>query len=90
MSARPNSQGVDVSVIDTGRGIAPELLPHIFERFTQGDTGLGREHRGLGLGLSIARNIIEMHGGTIAADSAGEGKGAVFRLTLPTASLPVS
>jgi signal transduction histidine kinase len=90
VAARQRPHGIDVSVTDTGRGIASELLPHVFERFTQGDTRLGREHRGLGLGLSIARNIVEMHGGTISAESEGEGKGAVFRFTLPSSEIPVS
>jgi PAS domain S-box-containing protein len=82
--------GFDIVVADSGRGIAPPLLPHIFERFTQGDTRPGREHRGLGLGLSIARDIVEMHGGTISADSEGEGKGATFRVKLPSSGAPAS
>jgi signal transduction histidine kinase len=75
--------GVEIAVIDTGRGIAPEFLPFIFERFRQADTRAVREHSGLGLGLSIVRNIVEMHGGTIHAKSAGDGQGATFCVRLP-------
>ena len=79
---RVNSH-VEVSVSDTGIGIAPEFLPHVFERFRQGDAGLTRAHGGLGLGLSIAKQLTEMHGGTIDAASGGLGTGATFRLKLP-------
>jgi PAS domain S-box-containing protein len=74
---------VEVSVSDTGIGIAPEFLPHVFERFRQGDAGSARAHGGLGLGLSIAKQLAEMHGGTIEAASGGVGTGATFRLKLP-------
>ena len=74
---------VEVVVSDTGIGIAPEFLPHVFERFRQADAGMARERGGLGLGLSIARQLAEMHGGTIEASSAGAGKGATFRLKMP-------
>jgi PAS domain S-box-containing protein len=74
---------VEVTVSDTGIGIAPEFLPHVFERFRQADSGTTRERGGLGLGLAIARHFVEMHGGSIQAASAGEGHGATFRLTLP-------
>lgn len=90
VEANAAPSGVQIAVSDTGRGIPPALLPHIFERFMQGDTRLGREHRGLGLGLSIARHIVEMHGGTIAADSEGEGKGSTFRVMLPSSGVPVA
>ncbi|HEV3486295.1 MAG TPA: ATP-binding protein [Vicinamibacterales bacterium] len=70
-----------IEVRDHGRGIAPELLPHIFDRFRQGT--MAERHGGLGLGLAIARHLIELQGGTIAADSEGEGKGATFTLRLP-------
>jgi CheY-like chemotaxis protein/two-component sensor histidine kinase len=72
-----------VTVTDTGAGIAPEFLPHLFERFRQADGGTTRRHGGLGLGLAIARHIIEMHGGTIEAESPGPGLGSTFRLMLP-------
>jgi signal transduction histidine kinase/DNA-binding response OmpR family regulator len=74
---------VEVVVSDTGVGITPEFLPHVFERFRQADAGFTRERGGLGLGLSIARQLTEMHGGTIDASSGGPGAGATFRLKLP-------
>lgn len=74
---------VEIRVRDTGQGIAQELLPHIFERFRQGDSSTVRGYRGLGLGLAIAKHIVEMHGGTIRAESAGVGRGALFTLILP-------
>ncbi len=73
------------SLPDTGVGIAPDFLPHVFERFRQGDARVSRTHGGLGLGLAIVRHLTEMHGGTVAAVSAGEGKGATFIVRLPTA-----
>jgi CheY-like chemotaxis protein len=74
---------IEVSVADTGIGILPEFLPHVFERFRQADASIARERGGLGLGLSIARQLAEMHGGTIEAASGGLGKGATFTLKLP-------
>jgi CheY-like chemotaxis protein len=74
---------VELTVSDTGIGIAPEFLPHVFERFRQADAGTTRERGGLGLGLSIARQLTEMHGGTIDVASAGVGSGATFRVKLP-------
>jgi PAS domain S-box-containing protein len=74
---------VEASVADTGIGIAPEFLPHIFERFRQADAGITRERGGLGLGLSIARQLVEMHGGTIDAASPGVGHGTTVRVKLP-------
>ena len=79
----PADGHVDIVVADTGVGIAPEFLPHIFERFRQGDSRFAREFGGLGLGLAIARHIVEMHGGTILASSEGLGKGSMFRVRLP-------
>ncbi len=72
-----------IEVIDDGQGIAPELLPHIFERFRQGDSSSTRRHGGLGLGLAIVKHVAEMHGGSVQASSAGSGRGAVFTVTLP-------
>jgi signal transduction histidine kinase len=72
-----------VTVRDTGCGISPEFLPFIFERFRQGDTTSTRKQKGLGLGLAIARQIVELHGGTIEAASAGEGQGCRLTVTLP-------
>jgi signal transduction histidine kinase len=74
---------VVVSVRDTGVGIPPEVLPHIFERFRQGVSGTTREHGGLGLGLAIVRHLIEAHGGTVHARSDGHGRGSTFTITLP-------
>jgi PAS domain S-box-containing protein len=74
---------VHVVVSDTGIGIAPDFLPHVFERFRQADSGTTRERGGLGLGLAIARHFVEMHGGTIYASSGGEGTGTTFRIELP-------
>ena len=74
---------IEIRVRDTGQGIAEKLLPYIFERFRQGDSSTARGYRGLGLGLAIAKHIVEMHGGAIRAESAGVGKGALFTLTLP-------
>ena len=68
---------------DTGRGIAPEFLPFVFDRFRQGDSTTTRVHGGLGLGLSIARHLVVLHGGTIRAESAGEQQGATFTIVLP-------
>jgi CheY-like chemotaxis protein len=79
---RVNSH-VELSVSDTGIGIREEFLPHLFERFRQGDSTTTRAHRGLGLGLAIARRIVELHGGRIEAFSPGKAKGATFRVTLP-------
>jgi hypothetical protein len=67
----------------SGIGIASEFLPHVFERFRQADSGIARAHGGLGLGLSIAKQLTEMHGGTIEAASGGIGTGATFRVKLP-------
>jgi PAS domain S-box-containing protein len=79
---RVNSH-VEIVVADTGIGIAKEFLPFIFDRFRQADAGTTREHGGLGLGLGIARQLVEMHGGTIHAASSGAGHGATFRVALP-------
>jgi signal transduction histidine kinase len=76
--------GVEITVADSGRGIAPDFLPFIFDRFRQADSRSVREHGGLGLGLSIVRSLVEMHGGTVHAKSDGEGKGAMFSVRLPS------
>jgi CheY-like chemotaxis protein len=70
-------------VTDTGAGIAPDVLPHIFERFRQAHAGSTRTHGGLGIGLSLVRNLVELHGGTVSGTSEGEGKGAAFVVRLP-------
>jgi PAS domain S-box-containing protein len=74
---------VVIAVSDTGKGIAPEFLPHVFERFTQQDASLTRRHGGLGLGLALVKHLVELHGGTIEASSPGEGHGATFIINLP-------
>ena len=78
---------VEISVADTGVGIAPEFLAHVFERFRQADASTTRRHGGLGLGLAIVKHLVELHGGTVHAESAGEGKGATFSVRLPVAAL---
>jgi signal transduction histidine kinase/ActR/RegA family two-component response regulator len=74
---------VEVIVADNGLGIDPEFLPHVFDRFTQGDSSSTREVRGLGLGLSIARQLVELHGGSIEAASPGRGQGTTFTVRFP-------
>ena len=76
---------VEITVRDSGIGIAPEVLPRIFERFTQADGGTTRAHSGLGLGLAIVRHIVELHGGTVSGASEGAGRGAIFRIVVPAA-----
>jgi PAS domain S-box-containing protein len=74
---------VRIEVSDTGQGIAPEFLPYVFDRFRQADSSTTRRHGGLGLGLAIVRHLVELHGGTVQAYSAGEGQGATFTVHLP-------
>jgi PAS domain S-box-containing protein len=74
---------VAIEVADSGQGIAPDFLPHVFERFRQADASVSRAQGGLGLGLAIVRHLVELHGGTIEAKSAGAGQGATFRVLLP-------
>ena len=74
---------VEIAVTDTGVGIGSEFLPHVFERFRQADASSTRSHGGLGLGLAIVRHLTELHGGTVVAESPGEGQGATFRVTIP-------
>ncbi len=80
--ARVNSH-VEIVVSDTGRGIPPEFLPYVFERFRQADASFSREHGGLGLGLAIARQLVELHGGSITAASDGPGRGTTMTVALP-------
>lgn len=79
---------VEIAVMDTGSGIPPEFLPHVFERFRQADTGTRRRYGGLGLGLAIVRHLTELHGGSVSAESGGEGQGATFKVRLPAAGGP--
>jgi PAS domain S-box-containing protein len=81
---RVNSH-IEVAVRDTGVGIPSEFLPHVFDRFRQADMRITRQHGGLGLGLSIVRHLVELHGGTVRAESAGEGHGSTFTVLLPIA-----
>jgi CheY-like chemotaxis protein len=74
---------LEVSVTDTGHGIKAEFLPHVFDRFQQADSTTTRRYGGLGLGLAIVRNLVELHGGTVRAQSPGEGQGATFTVSLP-------
>jgi signal transduction histidine kinase/ActR/RegA family two-component response regulator len=77
------SSHVELSVADTGIGIKPEFVPHVFERFRQADSTTTRRYGGLGLGLSIVKHLVELHGGSITAASHGEGMGATFTVSLP-------
>ncbi|ASC70124.1 hypothetical protein XM38_010540 [Halomicronema hongdechloris C2206] len=77
---------VQIQVQDSGKGIEPEFLPHIFERFRQADSSTTRRHMGLGLGLAIVRHLVELHGGLVRADSPGLGQGATFTMLLPQLS----
>ncbi|HEY9877311.1 MAG TPA: response regulator, partial [Leptolyngbyaceae cyanobacterium] len=82
------SDQAQIIVSDTGKGIAPQFLPHVFDYFRQADSATTRQFGGLGLGLAIVRHLVELHGGTIQADSPGEGLGATFTVRLPLRSTP--
>jgi signal transduction histidine kinase/CheY-like chemotaxis protein len=81
---RKTGSHVEITVSDTGLGIAPEFLPHLFERFQQASPSISRRFGGLGLGLSIVKYLVTLHGGTVRAESEGEGRGATFTVLLPT------
>jgi PAS domain S-box-containing protein len=83
-SQRVNSH-LEIVVSDSGQGIPPDFLPHVFDRFRQADQKTSRQHGGMGLGLAIVRHLVEMHGGNVRANSEGEGKGATFTVMLPIA-----
>jgi signal transduction histidine kinase/ActR/RegA family two-component response regulator len=88
VSARTMGRNLEVRVADDGIGIAPEFLPHVFDRFRQGDGTSTRNHSGLGLGLSIAKQLVEAHSGSIRAESGGIGQGTAFIVTLPNNGRP--
>ncbi|MGH7271612.1 MAG: ATP-binding response regulator, partial [Polyangiaceae bacterium] len=83
LSMRPEGSSVAIEVADTGRGIDRAFLPSVFDRFRQADSSTTREMGGVGLGLAIVRHIVELHGGSVEAESAGPGRGATFRVLLP-------
>lgn len=80
---KKHDSNIQIIVSDNGEGISPEFLPHVFERFKQASSHVGRRHQGLGLGLSIVRHLVELHGGSISAHSEGVGRGATFSILLP-------
>jgi CheY-like chemotaxis protein len=83
-----SGQMLCLAVRDTGRGISPAFLPHVFERFRQGDSSSTRRHGGLGLGLGLVRELVELHGGSVQAESSGEGQGACFTVRIPARTTP--
>jgi PAS domain S-box-containing protein len=85
VTLRLQARTVEFEVADTGVGIRRDVLPFVFDRFRQADSSMSRSHGGLGLGLAIVRHIVELHGGTVRAASAGEGQGATFTIQLPIA-----
>ena len=90
VGARRESSHIEITVSDSGEGIDPHFLPHIFEPFRQAESPQTRVHGGLGLGLSIVRYIVEAHGGTISASSEGRGQGATFTVMLPVRSMKMN
>jgi signal transduction histidine kinase len=74
---------ISITVSDTGKGISPDFLPYVYDRYRQADASSAKRHGGLGLGLSLVKDLVELHGGTIEAASAGEGQGATFKVMLP-------
>jgi PAS domain S-box-containing protein len=85
LTAEVHGDGVRISVSDTGIGIEPAALPHVFDRFHQADSSTTRQHGGLGLGLALVKHLVELHGGTVSAQSNGRDQGATFTITLPGA-----
>ena len=85
----PSHPSAQITVTDNGQGIAPEFLPYVFDYFRQADGATTRKFGGLGLGLAIVRHLVELHGGTVRADSPGEGLGATFTIRLPLLQSPL-
>jgi len=83
VSAREQDGQIEIGVADTGAGISAAFLPWVFERFRQADSSTTRAHGGLGLGLAIVRDLVKLHGGTVRAESEGEGRGSTFSVRLP-------
>jgi len=81
---------IELAIHDTGQGIAPDVLPHVFERFRQADSSSTRAHGGLGLGLALVKHLVELHGGEVVARSTGTGQGATFTVRLPAAAAAVA
>jgi CheY-like chemotaxis protein len=86
---RRSGPNIAIVVADTGKGISPEFLPHVFERFRQEDGSTTRANSGLGLGLGIVRHVVELHGGSVEVASAGAGRGSTFTITLPAGAAAV-
>jgi PAS domain S-box-containing protein len=84
--ARGRSQ-IEISVADTGIGLSKDFLPYVFNRFSQADSSITRAHGGLGMGLAIAKSLVELHGGTISVNSPGEGQGSIFTIQLPISAV---
>jgi signal transduction histidine kinase len=80
---RPAADHAEIVVADTGQGIAADVLPYVFDRFRQADSSSTREHRGLGIGLALVKHLVDLHGGSVAAHSDGDGRGATFVVRLP-------
>src|SRR3954468_18935041 len=87
LAAERRGRFAEITVTDTGVGLTPEFLPYVFDRFRQADQSFTRAHGGLGLGLSIVKQVVEMHGGQIAAASEGAGRGSVFTVRLPASAI---
>jgi signal transduction histidine kinase len=90
VSLESSGEFIEIVVSDTGSGITASFLPYVFDRFRQSERESSGRQGGLGLGLAISRHIVELHGGTISAYSAGDGKGATFRILLPFSVVAVS
>jgi two-component system, chemotaxis family, CheB/CheR fusion protein len=85
----PVQTQAEIRISDTGQGISAAFLPYVFDRFRQGDSSTTKSKQGLGLGLTIVRNLIELHGGTVQAESPGEGQGTTLTVRLPLQSMPL-